>query len=213
MLAERKQAIGHRHQQRRRIPRADRGARGGRRAGRHEVGVSMDSKLVVEQMSGRWKVKHPDHGRAAPAGPALASTFDSVTYGGFRASENAHADRLANEAMDAAAELRRRDRPTLRPSRGGTGAARGLDRQRGVRRPDFCCCATGRPNCRCSAATPAAATRADRHRPASGRRRRAVLGRARRHRRGDHVTAAARLRHGGGGGQGARASTSRSTTT
>ncbi len=25
-----------------------------------EVAVSMDSKLVVEQMSGRWKVKHPD---------------------------------------------------------------------------------------------------------------------------------------------------------
>ena len=30
------------------------------RVGATEVGAFMDSKLVVEQMAGRWKVKHPD---------------------------------------------------------------------------------------------------------------------------------------------------------
>ncbi|GGM85981.1 bifunctional RNase H/acid phosphatase [Streptomyces fuscichromogenes] len=64
------------------------------------VHVRMDSKLVVEQMSGRWKIKHPDlkplameAGRVFPA--------DQVTYEWIPRAENKHADRLANEAMDA----------------------------------------------------------------------------------------------------------------
>ncbi|MFJ8493690.1 bifunctional RNase H/acid phosphatase [Streptomyces sp. NPDC094038] len=64
------------------------------------VHVRMDSKLVVEQMSGRWKIKHPDMkplameaGRVFPA--------DRVTYEWIPRAENKHADRLANEAMDA----------------------------------------------------------------------------------------------------------------
>ncbi|MFJ2227346.1 bifunctional RNase H/acid phosphatase [Streptomyces halstedii] len=62
--------------------------------------VRMDSKLVVEQMSGRWKIKHPDMkplaARAAEILPA-----SSVTYEWIPRAENKHADRLANEAMDA----------------------------------------------------------------------------------------------------------------
>jgi len=73
--------------------------------GATEAAVSMDSKLVVEQMSGRWKVKHPDlidlHGRAR----ALAARFDHISYGWIPRERNKHADRLANEAMDAAAEM------------------------------------------------------------------------------------------------------------
>ncbi|MFE1440795.1 bifunctional RNase H/acid phosphatase [Streptomyces sp. NPDC058739] len=64
------------------------------------VHVRMDSKLVVEQMSGRWKIKHPDMkplaleaGRVFPA--------DRVTYEWIPRERNKHADRLANEAMDA----------------------------------------------------------------------------------------------------------------
>ncbi|MEU9914785.1 bifunctional RNase H/acid phosphatase [Streptomyces sp. NPDC051001] len=64
------------------------------------VHVRMDSKLVVEQMSGRWKIKHPDMkplameaGRVYPA--------DQVTYEWIPRESNKHADRLANEAMDA----------------------------------------------------------------------------------------------------------------
>jgi probable phosphoglycerate mutase len=63
-----------------------------------EVEVRMDSKLVVEQMSGRWQVKHPDMkplfreaSRLAPFG---------TTYTWVPRAQNSYADRLANEALD-----------------------------------------------------------------------------------------------------------------
>ena len=71
--------------------------------GASEVDVRMDSKLVVEQMSGRWKVKHPDMIPLQRQASTLARKFDSVTSTWIPRAENAHADRLANEAMDAAA--------------------------------------------------------------------------------------------------------------
>ncbi|MFJ9414388.1 bifunctional RNase H/acid phosphatase [Streptomyces sp. NPDC101227] len=64
------------------------------------VHVRMDSKLVVEQMSGRWKIKHPD---MKPLAAAAQKVFppDRVTYEWIPRAKNKHADRLANEAMDA----------------------------------------------------------------------------------------------------------------
>lgn len=64
------------------------------------VHVRMDSKLVVEQMSGRWKIKHPD---MKPLAAEAARVFppDQVTYEWIPRAQNKHADRLANEAMDA----------------------------------------------------------------------------------------------------------------
>ncbi|MFD5543639.1 bifunctional RNase H/acid phosphatase, partial [Streptomyces sp. NPDC127079] len=64
------------------------------------VHVRMDSKLVVEQMSGRWKIKHPDMN---PLATVASRVFppDRVTYEWIPRAENKHADRLANEAMDA----------------------------------------------------------------------------------------------------------------
>jgi probable phosphoglycerate mutase len=66
------------------------------------VHVRMDSKLVVEQMSGRWKTKHPDMkplaleaGRVFPPG--------RVTYEWIPREQNKHADQLANQAMDSGA--------------------------------------------------------------------------------------------------------------
>jgi probable phosphoglycerate mutase len=67
------------------------------------VEVRMDSKLVVEQMSGRWKIKHPDMVPLALEARELASRLGSVAYTWVPRDRNAHADRLANEAMDAAA--------------------------------------------------------------------------------------------------------------
>ncbi|MDJ1133426.1 bifunctional RNase H/acid phosphatase [Streptomyces iconiensis] len=64
------------------------------------VVVRMDSKLVVEQMSGRWKIKHPDmRPLAAEAGGIYPR--EAVTYEWIPREKNKHADRLANEAMDA----------------------------------------------------------------------------------------------------------------
>lgn len=73
-----------------------------RRLGANEVAVSMDSKLIVEQMNGRWKVKHPGMAELHQQARALASTFDAVTYSWIPRERNKHADRLANEAMDSA---------------------------------------------------------------------------------------------------------------
>jgi broad specificity phosphatase PhoE/ribonuclease HI len=67
------------------------------------VEVRMDSKLVVEQMSGRWKVKHPDLIPLAREAATLARSLPSVRFGWVPREANKDADRLANEAMDAAA--------------------------------------------------------------------------------------------------------------
>ncbi|MFJ2075614.1 bifunctional RNase H/acid phosphatase [Streptomyces anulatus] len=64
------------------------------------VHVRMDSKLVVEQMSGRWKIKHPDMKPLAARAAAVLPP-SSVTYEWIPRAQNKHADRLANEAMDA----------------------------------------------------------------------------------------------------------------
>ncbi len=62
----------------------------------------MDSKLVVEQMSGRWRIKHPDmQTLAAEAGEVAPQ---GTTYTWMPRARNAHADRLANEALDGVRE-------------------------------------------------------------------------------------------------------------
>lgn len=73
--------------------------------GATDVAVSMDSKLVVEQMTGRWRVKHPDLIELNRRAATLARQFDRITYRWIPRAENSHADRLANEAMDAAAGI------------------------------------------------------------------------------------------------------------
>ena len=74
----------------------------------------MDSKLVVEQMSGRWKVKHPDMIPLHRAGAgSWRRGFDRVSYRWIPRAKNSHADRLANEAMDAAGETA--TRPSAAP--------------------------------------------------------------------------------------------------
>jgi len=68
-----------------------------------DVEVRMDSKLVVEQMSGRWQIKHPDMRPLAARAREMARALGRVSYTWVPRSRNAHADRLANQAMDAAA--------------------------------------------------------------------------------------------------------------
>jgi probable phosphoglycerate mutase len=63
-----------------------------------EIEVRMDSKLVVEQMSGNWKVKHPSMRPLATEANRLAPIGTTFTW--VPRAENSHADRLANEALD-----------------------------------------------------------------------------------------------------------------
>jgi broad specificity phosphatase PhoE len=60
----------------------------------------MDSKLVVEQMSGRWQIKHPDMRQLALQAQKLARQLGQVRYTWVPRAQNGAADALANSAMD-----------------------------------------------------------------------------------------------------------------
>ncbi|ARU53480.1 bifunctional RNase H/acid phosphatase [Cellulosimicrobium cellulans] len=65
------------------------------------VTVRMDSRLVVEQMSGRWQIKHDDMRRLAAEAAAVLPA-GQVAYEWVPRAQNSAADALANEAMDTA---------------------------------------------------------------------------------------------------------------
>jgi len=64
------------------------------------VKVRGDSKLVIEQVAGRWKVKQahlrPLHARVRD----LLARYDAVDLGHVRRELNADADALVNAALD-----------------------------------------------------------------------------------------------------------------
>ena len=69
-----------------------------------ELHVRMDSRLVIEQMSGRWKIKHPAMAElAAEVRAALIGT--SVKFEWVPRLENSRADAIANRAMDLRADF------------------------------------------------------------------------------------------------------------
>ncbi len=72
----------------------------GEKAGSTDVEVKMDSELVVKQMKGLYKVKHPTmkerYARLIQAGAA----FGKTTFTHVPREQNKDADALANEAMD-----------------------------------------------------------------------------------------------------------------
>lgn len=92
------------------------GLRAARDLGATEVEARMDSKLVVEQMCGRWKIKHPPLQELADTARELAAGFDAVTFVWIPRKDNARADALANRAMDGESN------PSLDPS-GAVGPA------------------------------------------------------------------------------------------
>ncbi|MFZ1372773.1 MAG: reverse transcriptase-like protein, partial [Nostocoides sp.] len=88
-----------------------------------EVTVAMDSKLVVEQMSGRWKIKHEDMRRLALQARELAGEFaahgGSVRYVWIPRERNKAADKLSNDGMDGLT--------VVRDAAQAAGAAPGVD--------------------------------------------------------------------------------------
>lgn len=77
-----------------------------------QVDVRMDSKLVIEQMSGRWQIKNPGLRPLAAEAATLVSRFAQVTFDWIPRERNKAADALANRAMDEAAGV---VRPDVRP--------------------------------------------------------------------------------------------------
>jgi len=67
-----------------------------------DVEARMDSRLVVEQMSGRWQIKHENLRSLARTARDAAAGLGRVRYTWVPRARNAHADRLANQAMDSA---------------------------------------------------------------------------------------------------------------
>ena len=71
--------------------------------GHKQVHVRSDSLLLVQQMLGRYKVKHPGLQPLYAKARLLAHEIGRVTFEHVGRAKNAHADRLANTAMDDAA--------------------------------------------------------------------------------------------------------------
>ena len=65
--------------------------------------VRMDSKLVIEQMSGTWKIKHPDMIQLAAEVQKVARGHE-IKWMWIPREENKRADALANKAMDEASD-------------------------------------------------------------------------------------------------------------
>ena len=68
-----------------------------------QIHVRMDSKLVIEQMSGNWKIKHPDMRNLAIEIQQMIAG-KTITFEWIPREHNSRADALANEAMDQAAQ-------------------------------------------------------------------------------------------------------------
>lgn len=64
------------------------------------VRVFSDSELVVKQIDGRYRVKHPDMLPLHRDASALLRRFDEATVSHVRREQNKDADRLANRALD-----------------------------------------------------------------------------------------------------------------
>lgn len=68
----------------------------------HDIQFKLDSQLVVEQISGNWKIKEPTLRSQAGKVHSLLKDFGNVTFTHVPREENKEADKLVNEAIDNA---------------------------------------------------------------------------------------------------------------
>jgi ribonuclease HI len=71
-------------------------------SGVDELEVVSDSELIVKQMRGEYRIKNEALRALADEAAALARGIRLVTYTAVRREHNELADRLVNEALDAA---------------------------------------------------------------------------------------------------------------
>ena len=76
-----------------------------RRRGIDEIDVRMDSLLVVRQMQGLWKIKHPGLRPLALRAGGLLASFARRSIEHIPREQNGAADALANKAIDDAARV------------------------------------------------------------------------------------------------------------
>ena len=70
--------------------------------GHRQLHVRADSELLVKQMRGEYKVKHPGLQPLAARARLLMMELDRVTFEHVRREQNKDADRLSNVGMDEA---------------------------------------------------------------------------------------------------------------
>lgn len=78
------------------------GLKKARELGATEVACIADSKLVVEQLNGRWKVKEPTLRTLVIEAGALMGQFQKVTITHILRAGNKEADREVNKVLDGA---------------------------------------------------------------------------------------------------------------
>lgn len=71
-----------------------------KRRGVDEIDVRMDSLLVVQQMRGLWKIKHPNMKPLALRAGELFASFKRRTIAHVPREQNTIADALSNKAVD-----------------------------------------------------------------------------------------------------------------
>jgi ribonuclease HI len=74
-------------------------------AGVDALEVVSDSELLVKQMRGEYKVKNAALRELWEEAQSFADRIGRISYSAVRREHNELADRLVNEALDAAAEL------------------------------------------------------------------------------------------------------------
>ena len=76
------------------------GLRRAKELGATDVLLRSDSKLLIEQLSGRFRVKNPTLLRLHTEVRATAKAFARVSYEHVPREQNKEADRLANQGVD-----------------------------------------------------------------------------------------------------------------
>ena len=88
--------------------------------GHAHVQVRADSELLVKQMRGEYRVKHPGLQPLAARARLLCARLESVTFQHVRREHNKEADRLSNLGMDEAeAALEAGKRAAIKKGQGG----------------------------------------------------------------------------------------------
>ena len=75
--------------------------------GHRTVRIKADSELLVKQMRGEYKVKHPGLQPLVARARVLVGQLDEVSFQHVRREQNKDADRLSNVGMDEAEEALR----------------------------------------------------------------------------------------------------------
>jgi ribonuclease HI len=83
--------------------------------GHRRVQIRADSELLVKQMRGEYKVKHPGLQPLVARARLLVAQLDDVKFQHVRREQNTDADRLSNLGMDEAEERLRNPAPPPTP--------------------------------------------------------------------------------------------------